>query len=227
VEENLIKLEVFSAFLIIIAAGYWYINPDANIEPLIVLITSGVVIIGSLFKRFALNEKEHKKSTKPVEITILSSEIRCYKEDIDYGIKLDLELFFTEKCLLKNLSVKYKEPHHFGENQSQRSHIMYVKYVSENILEKDLNLLIQNLEQAEAMPKLPATMETKSLLQLTVSGYIPGKRLPDGWEGVALKNWTLVVGVDNEQYELPVIFNKHADTLKRPVKWVEVGFIDA
>jgi len=74
------------------------------------MIPSILVLIAT-FKDWSSDKKITGKLTEEneVSVNIISSEVRCYREWVDYGLKLDFELFFNKKVLnIKNHLVLVK-----------------------------------------------------------------------------------------------------------------------
>ncbi len=225
----MIILRVLFSLLIIGAAFYWYFNPNSHMEPIIVIISSVLVIIAS-FNLWSSNKKAKSKPTQENELSvnIISPKVRCYREWVDYGLKLDFELFFNKKVLIKNLKLKYKEPFGFGEKWEQRAELYYIPLDQEDLLKKDLAQLESCLKSKKQLSNFPRTFEEKSVLQVTLCGYLAGERLSDGWEGISLNNWALVVEYnENQILETPIILEAHNDSEKRATEWEYVGFVNA
>jgi len=225
----LVILRVVFSLLIIGAALYWYFNPSSNMEPIIVIISSVLVLIGS-FNHWSSNKKSTNKPAEESEfsVNIISPKVRCYREWVDYGLKLDFELFFNKKVLVKSLKLKYKEPFGFGEKWEQRAELYYVPLDQDDLLKKDLAQLEVFLKSKEALTEFPRTFEDKSILQVTLCGYIAGERLSDGWEGISLNNWTLVVEYnENQTVETPIILEAHNNSEKRATEFKYIGFVNA
>ncbi|WP_125784526.1 hypothetical protein [Pseudoalteromonas rubra] len=90
---------------------------------------------------------------------------------------------------------------------------------------KDLAQLGKSLKEKASLPSFPRTFEEKCILQVTLCGYVAGERLPDGWEGVSLNNWTLVVEYnENQRLETPIILQAHDKSEKRATEFKYVGF---
>ena len=100
--------------------------------------------------------------------------------------------------------------------------------VHEDLLKQDLPQLMASLKTKELIKELPLTFDEKSILQVTLCGYIAGERLSDGWEGISLNNWTLVVEYnENQTIELPLTLQAHNNSAKRATEWKYVGFVNA
>ena len=198
-------------------------------EPIIIIISSVLVLIAS-FNHWSARKKTDEKPVKESElsINIISPKIRCYREWIDYGIKIDFELFFSEKVLIKSIKLKYKEPFGLGEKWEQRADLYYVELEHEDLLTQDLAQLEKSLKEKASLPSFPRTFGEKCILQITLCGYVAGERLPDGWEGVSLNNWTLVVEYnENQTLETPIILQAHDKSEKRATEFKYVGFVNA
>lgn len=194
------------------------------------IIGSCVGLIFSFKDLVAKKAKEVRETATPDQISIklITKNVRCYKEWIDYGIQLNFEIFFNEKVLLKAVYLDYKEPHGFGENWTQRAQIFSAKMMEDDLLLSDLQTVVDQLKNSVKLPELPQIFEEKSILQVTIGGFIPGERLPDGWEGITLSNWTLVIEFDeNECVEIPLTLDPHCKSEKRPTEWKYVGFVNA
>ncbi|WP_125784524.1 hypothetical protein [Pseudoalteromonas rubra] len=89
----MVIVRVLFSLIIIGAATYWYFNPDSHMEPIIIIISSFLVLIAS-FNHWSVGKKSDEKPLKESElsINIISPKIRCYRELIDYGIKIDFEI---------------------------------------------------------------------------------------------------------------------------------------
>lgn len=225
----MVIVRVLFSLIIIGAAIYWYFNPDSHMEPIIIIISSVLVLIAS-FNHWFARKKSNENSVKEREvlINIISPKIRCYRECIDYGIKIDFELFFGKKVLIKSIKLKYKEPLGLGEKWEQRADLYFVELDHEDLLAQDLAQMEQSLKEKASLPNFPRTFEEKSILQVTLCGYIAGERLPDGWEGVSLNNWTLVVEYnENKTLETPIILQAHEKSEKRATEFKYVGFVNA
>jgi hypothetical protein len=219
---------LFSLF-IIGAAIYWYFNPDSHMEPIIIIMSSILVLIAS-FNHWFISKKSDGKPVEESELTIniISPKVRCYREWIDYGIKIDFELFFNKKVLIKSIKLKYKEPLGFGEKWEQRAKLYYVELDNEDLLKQDLAQLEKSLKAKVSLPSFPCIFEEKSILQVTLCGYVAGERLSDGWEGISLNNWTLVVEYnENQTLETPIILQAHDNSEKRATEFKYVGFVNA
>jgi len=193
------------------------------------MIPSILVLIAT-FKDWSSNKKITGKSAEEneVSVNIISSEVRCYQEWIDYGIKLDFELFFNKKVLIKSLKLNYKEPFGFGENWKERAELYYVPLEQDDLLKQDLPQFMESLKTKEIIKEFPLTFEEKSILQVTLCGYIAGERLSDGWEGISLNNWTLVIEYnENQTIEVPITLQAHNNSEKRATEWKYVGFVNA
>jgi hypothetical protein len=220
---------VLSSLCIIGSAIYWYFNPDSHMEPIIIIISSVLVLIAS-FNHWSTSKKSDEKPVEESElsINIISPKVRCYREWIDYGIKIDFELFFNKKVLIKGIKLKYKEPLGFGEKWEQRAELYYVELDHEDLLNHDLDQLEKSLKAKVSLPSFPRTFEEKSILQVTLCGYVAGERLSDGWEGISLNNWTLVVEYnENQSLETPIILQAHDNSEKRATEFKYVGFVNA
>ena len=144
----MVIVRVLFSLIIIGAAIYWYFNPDSHMEPIIIIISSVLVLIAS-FNHWFARKKSNENSVKEREvlINIISPKIRCYREWIDYGIKIDFELFFGKKVLIKSIKLKYKEPLGLGEKWEQRADLYFVELDHEDLLAQDLAQMEQSLKE--------------------------------------------------------------------------------
>jgi hypothetical protein len=158
---------VLFSLIIIGAAIYWYFNPDSHMEPIIIIISSVLVLIASFNHWFA----RKKSDEKPVEeselsINIISPKIRCYSERIDYGIKIDFELFFSKNVLIKSIKLKYKEPLGLGEKWKKRADLYYVELDHGDLLAQDLAQLEKSLKEKASLPSFPRSLKKNLFYKL-------------------------------------------------------------
>ena len=225
----MVIVRVLFSLFIIGTALYWYLNPESHMEPIIIIISSFLVLIGS-FNHWFTSKKTDEKPFEESEfaLSITSPKVRCYREWVDYGLKIDFELFFNKKVLIKSIKLKYKEPLGFGEKWEQRAELYYVDLDQDDLLNLDLAQLEKKLKSKVSLPNFPRTFEEKSILQVTLCGYVAGERLSDGWEGISLNNWTLVVEYDeNKSLETPITLEAHEKSEKRAIEFKYVGFVNA
>jgi hypothetical protein len=222
-------LRIISAVLIIAAAIYWLYKPDSNMEPIIIIIGALVGFIVS-FKDLVLHkfkDANDSASSLPLSIRVSKKNIRCYTESVDYGIQINFDVFFSDKTLIKNLYLNYKEPCGFGEKWTQRAEIYIVKLNEDDLLVDGIDTCISRLKASDKLPVFPNIFLDKSLLQVTIGGYVAGERLPDGWEGVALSGWEVIVEFnEQDSLKLPLVLSPHFKSEKKAINWQYTGFVD-
>lgn len=221
-------LRIISPFLIISSALYWLKNPESNVEPIIVIIGSLVGLILSC-RDLILNKKFPKNDAKeiePITVKLTRENVRCYEEWIDYGIQINFEIYFHERVLLKRIFLDYKEHYGFGEKWTDRAQVHCTQLIGDDLLSNDLNTSISILESQKKLPEFPLRFDEKSILQATFGGYVPGERLSDGWEGITLDHWTIIIEYnDSDRVEVPVVLKPHGKSEKRATQWDFVGFV--
>ncbi|KLV07197.1 hypothetical protein ABT56_06550 [Photobacterium aquae] len=163
---------------------------------------------------------------EPITVKLIGENVRCYDEWVDYGIQINFQIYFHEPVLLKRVFLDYKERYGLGEKWTDRAHLHCTQLVEDDLLSNDLNTSINILESHNSLPELPLRFDEKSMLQATFGGYVSGERLPDGWEGITLDNWTIVVEYnEDDRVEVPVVLKPHNSSEKRATQWEFVGFV--
>ncbi|ENG7521906.1 hypothetical protein ABVD55_005142 [Vibrio harveyi] len=227
-EKKVAYLRIISAVLIIGSALYWIKNPESNVEPIIVIIGSVVGLIFS-FKDLVSNKnlpQNDVQEIEPITVKLKRESVRCYGEWIDYGIQINFEIYFHEPVLLKRVFLDYEEHYGFGEKWTDRAQLHCTQLIEDDLLSNDLNTSINILDSQESLPELPLRFDEKSMLQVTFGGYVPGERLSDGWEGITLDNWTIVIEYnESDQVKVPVVLKPHGKSEKRATQWEFIGFV--
>ncbi len=215
--------------ILVIATIYyaynWY-GSDTNGEAGFAITTGVLIPILLSFKKnileFFLPSIENKDALK-IEIT--KNEIRCYTQDIDYAVQIDLEIYVYKKTSIKNIQLTCTEPIGYSKKVRELNNISIITDNHEDFLNEapaSFNELIKN---SKKISKFPIVIEELEHLILTISGYVEGERLPDGWEGLRLDGWNLIIEYnDNKRYAKSITFNTHKKTLKVAYKYKDVGF---
>ena len=207
---------------LIFSGGDWKIV--AVLVVLIIFFRISDVVESYLFNKKPAPNKPATEN-EPFSINIISNQVRCFIEWRDYGLKLDFELFFNRKTLIKSIRLDYKEPLAFGEKWTEHTELYMVDLIKEDLLKEELPQIMDSLNSMEQLLLSPQNFDEKSILQVTLGGYLAGERLPDGWEGISLSGWTLLIEYDdNKLFKIPLILEKHNDSLQRATEWKYIGF---
>lgn len=206
-------------------AAYKWLKTDTSGEA-IFAISSFVVSILLALKGYFI--KSSSSNTEEIlSVSIKRQNIRCYKEWVHYAIQIDIELFPRKKISIKNINLYYKEFYGSGEKIKQYSQLYLIKNVKEDLLKNELPTLKEKIFEFEQLPNMPFILNEFELLAFSISGYVPGERLSDGFEGLTLDNWSLEIEFNaHDVYKTPLVLNAHEQTLKIPIEYKNVGFIN-
>ncbi len=216
--------------ILVIATIYyaynWY-TTDTSGEAGFAIITGVLIPILFIFKNnileYILPSIENKDILK---IEIIKKEIRCYTQDIDYAIQIDLEIYAYKKTSIKNIQLTSTEPVGYSKQFRELNDISIITdNNNKDFLNEEASSFEVLIKNSKKINKFPIIIEESEHLILTISGYVKGERLPDGWEGLQLDGWNLIIEYnDNKKYSNNITLDTHNKTLKVAYKYKEVGF---
>lgn len=204
----------------------WY-SSDTSGEAGFAITTSALIPILILFKHkileFFLLSTENQDALK---IEIMKNEIRCYTQDIDYVVQIDLEIYAYKKTSIKSIQLTCTEPIGYSKKTRELNNISLITdNNSKDFLNENPTSFKTLIENSKKISKFPIVIEKSEHLILTISGHVEGERLPDGWEGLQLDGWNLIIEYnDNKIYTNNITLKKHKKTLKVADTYKDVGF---
>lgn len=208
-------------------ALFWF-NADKSGEAGFAIITGCLIPIIIFVKSWiskkteSQNEEGEQESFK---ININRKNIRCYKQDVDYAIQLNLELYTYEKISITDIQLTCKEPMGYSNKYRDLTNLPKLIEIDQDLLTEDIDSIESIIESTEKLREFPIVIEPSEHLLFTIAGYVPGERIPDGWEGLSLRGWKLVIEYnDNKKYNLEITLETHKNTLKVPSEYRIVGF---
>jgi len=166
------------------------------------------------------------KNQDKLKIEIIKNEIRCYKQDIDYAVQIDLEIYAYKKTSIRSIQLTCTEPIGYLNKIRELNNInIIIDNINEDFLNKDPISFKKLVENSKKISKFPIVIEESEHLILKIAGYVEGERLPDGWEGLRLDGWNLIIKYnDNKVYSNKLTLKTHDKTLKVAYTYRDVGF---
>lgn len=204
----------------------WY-SSDTSGEAGFAITTGALIPILVLFKNkileFFIPLTENQDTLK---IEIIKNEIRCYTKNIDYAVQIDLEIYAYKKTSIKDIQLTCTEPIGYSKRIRELNNISIITdNNNKDFLNEDTTSFKSLLENSKKISKFPIVIEESEHLFLTISGYVEGERLPDGWEGLQLDGWSLIIEYnDNKIYTNNITLNTHKKTLQEAYIYKDVGF---
>ena len=166
------------------------------------------------------------KNQNILKIEIIKNEIRCYKQDIDYAVQIDLEIYAYKKTSIRSIQLTCTEPIGYSNKIRELNSIdIITDNINKDFLNEDPISFKKLIENSKKISNFPIVVEESEHLILKIAGYVAGERLSDGWEGLRLDGWNLIIKYnDNKIYNSNIILNTHHKTLKVAYKYRDVGF---
>ena len=201
----------------------WY-SSDTSGEAGFAITTGALIPILVLFKNkileFFIPLTENQDTLK---IEIIKNEIRCYTKNIDYAVQIDLEIYAYIKTSIKGIQLTCTEPIGYSKKIRELNNISIITdNNNKDFLNADPTSFKSLLGNSK---KIPIVIEESEHLFLTISGHVEGERLPDGWEGLQLDGWSLIIEYnDNKIYTNNITLNTHKKTLQEAYIYKDVGF---
>jgi len=219
----------FIAVLVVSTIFYavkWF-SSDSSGEAGFAVIAGGIIPISFVIRNWFLKTFHNSKKDN-LEINITKKYIRCYKRDVDYAIHLEIELFANTKVSIKQLKLSLQEPCGWSHKSRDISTLPKIVGRKNDLLKLEPKLLMPFIAECPKISKLPIVINESEHFIFTISGEIQGERLPDGWEGLMLSGWELVIEYnDNKLLSQQFTLEPHERTLKEPSEYRVVGFTNA
>ena len=220
-----IIIDVFLILLIsltIYFAIVWFSSDNSGEAGFAILTVVFIPILSYLRKQF-----KEKNIIEPISIKINSTKIRCYTKYIDYAIQLDIEIYTKQKISLKKIYITFKEA--IGYSEDYRTISDFPLYINnkDDLLQYEPKIYKEILQKKETISNLPIVINELEHKIFTISTYIEGERLPDGWEGLNLNEWYLYIEYNEDKiYKEKLLFEIHQDSIKEPSEYKNVGFVN-
>ncbi len=222
-KKNMINiLLILTILLTIYFAIVWFLSDDSGEAGFAIL--AGVFIPILLYFKKTIKEKTTIESTS-INIKINTSKIRCYRRDMDYAIQLDIEIYTKQKTSLKKIYIEFKEA--IGYSNEYRIISDFPLYINnkDDLLQYEPEVYRNILQEKEKISNLPLVISELEHKIFTISTYIEGERLPDGWEGLNLNEWYLCIEYNEDKiYKEKLLFEIHKYTIKEPSEYRNIGF---
>jgi len=222
------KKIIINVFLILLIsltiyfAIVWFSSDNSGEAGFAILAGVFIPILLYLRKQF-----KEKNIIEPISIKINSTKIRCYTKYIDYAIQLDIEIYTKQKISLKKIYITFKEA--IGYSEDYRTISDFPLYINnkDDLLQYEPKIYKEILQKKETISNLPIVINELEHKIFTISTYIEGERLPDGWEGLNLNEWYLYIEYNEDKiYKEKLLFEIHQDSIKEPSEYKNVGFVN-
>ena len=201
-----------------------WLKSDTSGEAGFAVIT-GVLIPVVFFLKQKVIVLSTQIKDESLKVNIVRKNIRCYHQDIDYGIQLDLEIYAQKNVSIKNIQLTCIEPIDYGKKIRELEKLFKMPKIDTDLLADDFEVFLQKLEDIKKIYNFPIIINESEHLMLTIVDYVQGQRLSDGFEGLKLDGWKLIIEYnDNKKYCEEFRLNTHPKTLKIPTEYRDVGF---
>ena len=225
------KIIFYSLITVLVLLTMYYANKwfssDSSGEAGFAIIAGAIIPISFVIRNWLL--KIFKKSKKDdLEINITKKNIRCYKKNVDYAIHLEIELFANTKVSIKKIKLSLQEPCGWPNKFRDISTTPKLVGRKDDLLKLEPKLLMPFISECEKIPTLPIVVNESEHLIFTIAGEIQGERLSDGWEGLMLSGWEVIIEYSDEQLlKQQFTLEPHDRTLTEPSEYRVVGFTNA
>jgi hypothetical protein len=223
---------IFYSFIVMLVsltifyATKWF-SSDTSGEAGFAVIAGGIIPISFIIKNWAFNFFNNSKKDN-LEINIIKKSIRCYKRDVDYAIHLEIELYANTKASIKKLKLSLQEPVGWSNKFRDISTLPRLVGRKNDLLKLEPKLLMPFINECKKVSTFPLVINGSEHLIFTVAGELQGERLSDGWEGLMLSGWEIVIEYnDNKSLTQQFSLEPHERTLKEPSEYRVVGFYNA
>ena len=215
--------------------GWRWWKSDASGEAVFTIL-SGIAIPGVLWlqnwwrKRQKGSQAHSDQSPEPsCELTVGPSTVRCFKEWVDYGLQVRLDIRIRGRLTIKSLRVEIPNVHKWeSKNPFRRPENQVLVPQSDfDYLSEDQTAFVNRLLSMKGEDLRNVTLE-EECRSITVLGYVKGERLPDAWEGIPLHGWRIVLAYNGDK-EVSTTFTPqiHPRSCSRPAGVERTGFSSA
>jgi hypothetical protein len=159
---------------------------------------------------------------------VVFKKIRCYNDQVDYAIQINIELYAKSKISAKEISLSCKEPIGWNGTIRELKNLFFLKTMAKDFLDDDLDTYIENMKKFGQKWDFPIVINKSEHFLFSLLSYVEGERLPDGWEGLRLDEWILkIVYNNNKIIEHKLKLDIHQKSIQKPTQFKYVEFSDA
>lgn len=233
-QKNIVFYIVLSVLILLtVYFGWKWLFSDSSGEAPFAIITGCLIPIVSYFKNWNdVHSKSKSLSTESkiempdLDLKITQKNIRCYTEDVHYGVQIQLEFFASRKVSIKSISLSCKEPYFDGNRKIEN--ITVARNYKEDLLQYEINIFKEKLNATASIEVESLIIQESEHLFLTLIAFVFGERLSDSWEGLNLSGWRIQVLYNQDKEILQDIsLDIHRNSLHKPIKYKAAGFKDA